>query len=152
MKARPQQFSMLECSELKLRILWRNAELRLQGSKATLQERSVQFDAYEGGFKFLLLPLVCTVSVWVWFIEHVSHQWGSVSKGTENKLDPWRWCNIPGILETIPWIPKLFLATWPNSGECLVFVSVHLSENAFSFVKCGSYHQQDEPSKSIHPR
>lgn len=75
--------------------------------------------AYERGFKFLLLPLVCTVSVWMWLIERLSHQWGPVSKRTENKPEQWRWCNIPGILETTPWIPKLFLATWPNSGYCL---------------------------------
>lgn len=75
--------------------------------------------AYERGFKFLLLPLACTVLVWMWFTEHLSPQRDSVSKRTENKPDPWRWCNIPGILETTPWIPKLFLATWPNSGYCL---------------------------------
>lgn len=63
--------------------------------------------------------LWCAQSVWVWFIEYLSHQWSSVSKRTENKPDPPRWCNIPGILETTPWIPKLFLATWPNSGQCL---------------------------------
>lgn len=31
-----------------------------------------------------------------------------------------------------------------------VFVSAHLSENAFSFVKYGSYHQQDKTSRFTH--
>lgn len=96
------------------------------------EERS---DAYKKDFQFLLLPFVCTVLVWEWFIEHLSHQWGSVSKRTENKPDPW-WCNIPGILETTPWIPKLFMATWPNSGQCLclpISVKMHsLSWNTHS--------------------
>lgn len=86
-----------------------------QKQSHTLEET---LDTYERGFNFLLLPLVSTVLAWVWLFERLSHQWGSVSERAENKPDPWRWCNIPGILETTPWIPKLFLVTWPNPRQC----------------------------------
>lgn len=120
MKTRLQRFSMLNYFEFKLHIFWRNAEPHFHQNKATLQKWGAQFDAYEMGVKFLWLPFVSTVLVWMWFIKHLSHQQGSVSKRTENKPDPPRWCNISGILETAPWIPKLFLATCPKSGQCLL--------------------------------